>query len=41
MDTGTGVLEAAARGILQLADQLVLVTSPSLDSGRAASSTLD
>jgi len=41
MDTGTGVLESAAKGILQLADQLVLVTAPSLDSGRAASSTLD
>ena len=41
MDTGTGVLESASKGILQLADQLVLVTSPSLDSGRAASATLD
>ena len=41
LDTGTGVLESASKGILELADQLVLVTSPSLDSGRAASSTLD
>jgi putative peptide zinc metalloprotease protein len=41
MDTGTGVLESASKGILQLADQLVVVTSPSLDSGRAASATLD
>ena len=41
MDTGTGVLESAARGILRLADQLVVVTAPSLDSARAASSTLD
>jgi putative peptide zinc metalloprotease protein len=41
MDTGTGVLESAAKGILQLADQIVLVTGPSLDSGRAASATLD
>lgn len=41
MDTGTGVLESASKGILQLADQLVVVTGPSLDSGRAASSTLD
>jgi putative peptide zinc metalloprotease protein len=41
MDTGTGVLESASKGILQLADHLVLVTAPSLDSGRAASSTLD
>jgi putative peptide zinc metalloprotease protein len=41
LDTGTGVLESAAKGILQLADQIVLVTAPSLDSARAASSTLD
>ncbi len=41
MDTGTGVLESAARGILRLADQLVVVTAPSLDSARTASSTLD
>jgi len=41
MDTGTGVLESASKGILELADQLVVVTSPSLDSARAASATLD
>ena len=41
MDTGTGVLESASKGILQLADQLVLVSGPSLDSARAASATLD
>lgn len=41
LDTGTGVLESAAKGILQLADQIVVVTAPSLDSARAASSTLD
>jgi len=41
LDTGTGVLESANRGILQLADQIVVVMSPSLDSARAASSTLD
>ena len=41
MDTGTGVLESAARGILRLADQIVVVTAPSLDSARTASSTLD
>jgi len=40
MDTGTGVLESAAKGILQLADQIVVVTAPSLDSARTASSTL-
>ncbi len=41
MDTGTGVLESASKGILQLADQLVVVSGPSLDSARAASATLD
>lgn len=41
LDTGTGVLESAAKGILQLADQLVVVTAPSLDSARTAASTLD
>jgi putative peptide zinc metalloprotease protein len=41
LDTGTGVLESATKGILQLAEQIVVVMSPSLDSARAASSTLD
>jgi putative peptide zinc metalloprotease protein len=41
LDTGTGVLESATKGILHLADQIVVVMSPSLDSARAASSTLD
>jgi len=41
LDTGTGVLESATKGILQLADQIVVVMSPSLDSARAASATLD
>jgi len=41
LDTGTGVLESAARGLLGLADQIVVVSAPSLDSARAASSTLD
>ncbi len=41
LDTGTGVLESAAKGILALADQIVVVTAPSLDSARTASSTLD
>jgi putative peptide zinc metalloprotease protein len=41
LDTGTGVLESATKGILQLCDQIVVVMSPSLDSARAASSTLD
>jgi putative peptide zinc metalloprotease protein len=41
LDTGTGVLESASRGILDAADQVVVVTAPSLDGARAASSTLD
>jgi putative peptide zinc metalloprotease protein len=41
LDTGTGVLESATRGILAAADQLVVVSGPSLDGARAASSTLD
>jgi putative peptide zinc metalloprotease protein len=41
MDTGTGILESATRGILELADQVVVVMAPSLDSARTAASTLD
>ena len=41
LDTGTGVLESATRGILDVADQVVVVIAPSLDAARAASSTLD
>src|SRR3954469_24166604 len=41
LDTGTGVLESATRGILDAADQIVVVGVPSLDGARAASSTLD
>jgi putative peptide zinc metalloprotease protein len=41
MDTGTGVLESASKGILHLADHLVVVAGPNLDSARAASLTLD
>jgi len=41
MDTGTGVLESAAKGIVRLADQLVVVSGPSLDTARTAMSTLD
>lgn len=41
LDTGTGVLESAARGILRVADQIVVVAGPSLDSARTAASTLD
>src|SRR6266540_290524 len=41
LDTGTGVLESATRGILNAADQIVVVSAPSLDGARAASLTLD
>ena len=41
MDTGTGVLESAAKGIVNLADQLVVVSGPSLDTARSAMLTLD
>ncbi len=41
LDTGTGVLDSATQGILRLADQIVVVMEPSLDSTRAAGSTLD
>jgi len=41
LDTGTGVLESATRGVLDAADQLVIVTLPSLDGARAAALTLD
>jgi MinD-like ATPase involved in chromosome partitioning or flagellar assembly len=40
-DCGTGILHSTMRGILDLADQLVVVTAPSLDGGRSASLTLD
>src|SRR5215210_3119392 len=41
LDTGTGVLDSATRGILDASDQIVVVIAPSLDGERAASSTLD
>lgn len=41
LDTGTGILESATKGILEEADQLVVVLSPGLDSARGASATLD
>ncbi|MEV4377461.1 AAA family ATPase [Streptosporangium sp. NPDC049644] len=40
-DCGTGLLHSAMSGVLGLADQLVLVSSPSVDGARAASATLD
>src|SRR4051812_9422969 len=41
LDTGTGVLDSATRGILNATDQVVVVSATSLDGARAASSTLD
>ncbi|WP_283139628.1 MinD/ParA family ATP-binding protein [Rhizohabitans arisaemae] len=40
-DCGTGLLHSAMTGVLGLADQIVLVSSPSVDGARAASATLD
>jgi len=41
VDTGTGILDDAIRGILEEADQLVVVMPPALDGGRVAAMTLD
>ncbi|MEP6762017.1 MAG: AAA family ATPase [Sporichthyaceae bacterium] len=40
-DCGTGLLHSAMRGILGLANSLVVVSSASLDGARSASATLD
>jgi hypothetical protein len=40
-DCGTGLLHSAMSGVLQLADQIVVVSSPSVDGARSASATLD
>lgn len=34
-DCGTGILDSATRGVVQSADQLVMVTGPSVDAARA------
>ena len=41
LDTPAGVLSPAAQGVLDAADQIVLVSPTALDGARAASSTLD
>jgi putative peptide zinc metalloprotease protein len=41
LDTAAGVLGPAAQGVLEVADQAVIVSAASLDSARAASATLD
>ena len=40
-DCGTGLLHSAMSGVLGLADQIVVVSSPSVDGARSASATLD
>jgi len=40
-DCGTGLLHSAMSEVLRLADQIVLVSSPSVDGARSASATLD
>jgi MinD-like ATPase involved in chromosome partitioning or flagellar assembly len=40
-DSGTGLLYSAMRGVLQTADQLIVVSTPSVDGGNSASTTLD
>ncbi|WP_132992019.1 MinD/ParA family protein [Gordonia zhaorongruii] len=40
-DCGTGMSHGAMRGVLDLADAVVLVSSPALDGARSAGATLD
>jgi MinD-like ATPase involved in chromosome partitioning or flagellar assembly len=40
-DCGTGLLHSAMTGVLRLADQIVLVSTASVDGARSASATLD
>jgi MinD-like ATPase involved in chromosome partitioning or flagellar assembly len=40
-DCGTGLLHSAMAGVLRMADQIILVSSPSVDGARSASATLD
>ena len=40
-DCGTGLLHSAMAGVLRLADQIILVSSASVDGARSASGTLD
>ncbi len=41
VDTGTGILDSAIKGILAEADQIVVVMPPALDGARVAAMTLD
>lgn len=40
-DCGTGLMHSAMKGVLDVADSLVLVSSSSIDGARSASATLD
>jgi MinD-like ATPase involved in chromosome partitioning or flagellar assembly len=40
-DCGTGLLHSAMAGVLRMSDQIVLVSSASVDGARSASATLD
>jgi MinD-like ATPase involved in chromosome partitioning or flagellar assembly len=40
-DCGTGLLHSAMTGVLRMADQIVVVSSPTVDGARSASATLD
>jgi MinD-like ATPase involved in chromosome partitioning or flagellar assembly len=40
-DSGTGLLYSAMRGVLTMADQLIVIATPSVDGGNSASTTLD
>ncbi|WP_340557381.1 SCO5717 family growth-regulating ATPase [Streptomyces sp. GSL17-111] len=40
-DSGTGLLYSAMRGVLDLADQLIVISTPSVDGASSASTTLD
>jgi putative peptide zinc metalloprotease protein len=41
IDTGTGVLDSAAQGVLRMCDQIVVCAGPGIDASRASSFTLD
>jgi MinD-like ATPase involved in chromosome partitioning or flagellar assembly len=40
-DCGTGLMHSAMYGVLDLADQLIIVSSGSIDGARSASATMD
>jgi len=40
-DCGTGLLHSAMTAVLRMADQIILVSTPSVDGARSASATLD